>query len=210
MAKYLRRIDSDSKKFWESLDVDNWLVTDDVPPEILGGWLDQNLSIWKIGGSTEDEQKKEAEEIMFGLYTSIKKDKPEKLAYVVFDESAANPTDCLTPEHSNGKTGFQKLDTSNRHFEIKNLSGKRLCKLILNILKSHKKDCVSIFKLSEFNKRIDDMLNSSKNIGITRLSPNITSENEETSSMRSSTTTYGDTLVVRDNIVVTRSEATTS
>jgi len=199
MGRYLRKLNIENKECWERMKAkaSDWLSQGDIPPEILDGWLDQNLSIWKIEGSNTEEFKRAAEEVLFGIYYGSAKQTsqiPKQVMYLTFDESAVNDLEGITISNPNGSTGYPKLDLSKKHFEISKITGKKLCNLLLNIIQEKSCRNFEVYKKTDYQKVLDNFVNQETKTQRVIVAPNIT-------------TTVDDLLTISPTLTESRPDA---
>lgn len=142
----MRQIEPDVKRDWDvvkSVSKDK-LTLEDCEPNLLKGWTDRNPSVWDISG---DKNKPNLGAILIALCRR-KKDWKE-IAYLVFKKNTIDKAK-ITLTSSNGNTGDPKIDNSNTHYELKNITGKQLCSLIYYIIIDEFE--IGLFKKSEYDK----------------------------------------------------------
>ena len=102
---------------------------EDIPLPMLEGWLnDTNASVWKIV-----ENKFDKNQILTSLFCGTITE--EKAEYILFDESAVTLAG-LELRPSKGDTLDSRLNMSGSHHEILDLSGIKLCRLLIAISNS--------------------------------------------------------------------------
>ncbi len=146
----MRQIENAVKPQWDSLKQMERQLRPfrDCQPSMLRGWTDNNPSLWDI---SSDPDKPSLEDILVALCRT-KKDW-DKIAYLTFSKTAIYNAE-LTLTLTNGKTGDSKIDTSNTHYEIKELTAKRLCDLIYYIMQNNYE--TGYFKKTDFDKILYD------------------------------------------------------
>jgi len=129
LIRMLMNVPKPALKAWKDRVVSERNELEDIPLPMLEGWLnDANASVWKI---LDNEFGKNG--ILTSLFCgTIKEDKAE---YILFDESAVTTAE-LELKSSNGNTVDPRLNMSGSHHEILNLSGIKLCKLLIAIANS--------------------------------------------------------------------------
>ncbi|MHB1228307.1 MAG: hypothetical protein ACYC0O_12385 [Desulfurivibrionaceae bacterium] len=144
----MRQLEAEHKRLWDQLSParPEMVAASDCDPALLSGWTDRDISLWDvsaIGG------KPGLEEILVALCRRRKN--WEKISYLRFPKETVSSAG-LSLTASNGKTGSQRVDTSNTHFEIKGITGKELCTLLFNV-------CAGAFETGVFTKKqFDDIL----------------------------------------------------
>ena len=142
----MRQLDIEHFKRWERLPTpdDGLLAEQDCDPSLLNGWADRDLSLWDVSATSG---KPSLERILVALCKN--KVNFEKMGYVVFPNEVVTSAG-LALTSSNGSTGDSVVDVSRTHFEIKNLSGKKLCTLISSVAKARPK--TGIYKKTDLDK----------------------------------------------------------
>ena len=144
--RLMRQIEPDVKREWDSIKKppNNNLASEDCESNMLTGWTDKNPSVWDI---SEGKNKPNLKAILIALCRR-KKDW-EKIAYLIFKKAALDKAKVIL-EPTNGNTGDQRIDVSNTHYELKNITGKQLCSLIYYIISDEFE--TGLFKKSEYDK----------------------------------------------------------
>jgi len=138
----MRQLEAEHKKLWDQLSPPKPEMVDakDCEPALLSGWTDRDISLWDVsavGG------KPGLQEILVALCRR-KKDW-EKISYLLFPAETVCSTG-LSLTASNGNTGDQRIDISQTHFEIKGITGKKLCTLLFQV-------SISKFQTGVFTKK---------------------------------------------------------
>lgn len=134
MAEFMRKCDHSLKLYWDHA-LDNKaeiLASEDFSPQLLGAWVDNVPSIWRL-----DESRCSLEDILAAVCMTLKPwENPEqKVAYLIFDEAAVSKAGLAGKmSQTNGKTQVPDIDTSGMHFEISGLTAKGLYSLMLAII----------------------------------------------------------------------------
>lgn len=147
MAKLMRHFDfivkGDLDRFQRGAEKDKWLAAEDLPPRLLSGWCDDSPSMWLIpDGDTDPPDKLN---ILAALCRFKKKDW-DKIAYILFDKEAVADAG-FTLKLTRGNTKVSHVDECSRHFEVENLTARKVCDLVLAIIKRGYE--VGVFKESE-------------------------------------------------------------
>jgi hypothetical protein len=129
----MRQLEFENLKTWERRQAPNTImITDkDCDPALLNGWADRDISLWDV---SETDNKPGMQRILVAL-CKTKKQTWEKIGYLVFPSEAVNSVG-LTLTPSNGSTGNPQIDCSQTHFEIKEITGKKLCSLVYAVVSS--------------------------------------------------------------------------
>jgi len=154
--KLMRQIESDVKREWDavkSTSKDN-LAFEDCEPNLLKGWTDKNPSVWDISG---EKNKPSLKSILFALSRLLKSDWKE-IAYLIFPQNSIDKAKGSLVS-KNGNTSDQRINVSNTHYELKNITGKQLCSLIYYIINDEFE--TGLFKKSEYNKMVDEYVEAS-------------------------------------------------
>lgn len=139
----MRQLDIDHKKLWDQLrpPSEKLKAGTDCDPVLLSGWTDQNISLWDVSASNGKPS-------LIDILIALCRNKPqnwEKIIFLLFPADTVTASG-LTLTESNGKTGYQKIDVSKTHYELKNITGKELCTLLYHI-------SISDFKIGVFSKK---------------------------------------------------------
>lgn len=146
----MRQIDNDVKPKWDEIKNGKKFegLYEDCPPSLFKGWTDDNPSLWEI----DHPEKPDLSTILIALCRN-KKGFWEKITYLLFNKSVIDKAELnITP--TNGNTGVSSIDMSKTHYEIKDVTAKRLCTLIYHIMKSQFE--IRNFKKSEYDKILVD------------------------------------------------------
>lgn len=146
----IRLLDSKCLKHWESKKpISAQLISDrDCSPEMLSGWTEQDISLWEV---EEHEGKPSLEEILVALCLQ-KGGEWEKVMYLQFPRQVvADAGLSLTP--TKGATKNEWIDSSDTHYEIKGITGKKLIEFIYKLSTCDNRS-VGLFK----NSRLKELL----------------------------------------------------
>ncbi|MDR3629306.1 MAG: hypothetical protein P4L42_03095 [Desulfocapsaceae bacterium] len=146
----LRQIENEIKPAWDNLrskKKDNDMF-EDCEPNMLIGWTDKNPSIWDVSG---DNGKPKLEKILFALCR--RKKQWDKITYIKFKKFSIEKAG-LGLTCTNGNTSDPRIDTSNTHYEIREITAKQLCTLIYYI--SIDEFEIGIFKKADYDKILLD------------------------------------------------------
>lgn len=146
----LRQLEHEQARFWErpQTTIEPVVEEKDCDPALLSGWTDRNISLWDI---SEGNGKPGLKSILVALCKNKKN--WDKIGYVLFSGEAVTAAG-LTLTPNNGKTGDSRVDLSNTHFEIKAITGKKLCTLIHTVANGAFE--IGFFKKTEMEKIIYD------------------------------------------------------
>ncbi|MPM49930.1 hypothetical protein SDC9_96664 [bioreactor metagenome] len=128
----IRQLDFEYKNLWEKKNqvLQEMIPNSDCSPTLLSGWTDDDISLWDVSAI---DGKPDLREILHALCRN--KTNWKKICYIQFSKEAIDLSGLsLTP--SNGKTGDQRINISQTHFEIKGITAKGLSTLLFNIYKS--------------------------------------------------------------------------
>lgn len=146
--KLMRQLEAQHKKLWDQLrpPKSELIDAEDCNPELLSGWTDRDISLWDVSDSGS---KPTMVEILVAL--CHRKKEWEKVSYLIFPADTVSNAGLLLTE-SNGNTGDQRIDLSHTHFEIKNISGRKLCSFLYHV-------SISEFETGLFTRRdFDEIL----------------------------------------------------
>ena len=143
----MRQLEAEHKKLWDQLPPPKPEMVDakDCEPALLSGWTDRDLSLWDVsavGG------KPGLQDILVALCRSKKNDW-EKISYLLFPVETVSSAG-LSLTQNNGKTGDNRIDVSQTHFEIKGITGKKLCTFLFQV--STSKFETGVFKKKDLNE----------------------------------------------------------
>lgn len=160
----LRQLDLNQAKTWERRQPPNeeMFAEQDCDPTLLNGWAERDISLWDV---SETENRPGLERILIALCRN--RTNWDKIGYLVFTNEAVG-TAGLTLTPSTGSTGDPSIDQSRTHFEIKNITGKKLCSLVHAVSKSSPR--IGIFKKTEMESILYAAYQSSR----TRASARVT------------------------------------
>src|ERR1017187_2485679 len=129
LIRLLMKVPKPALRAWKETAALDPKKLEDIPLPMLEGWLnDTNASVWKIL-----ENKFDKNQILTSLFCgTITEDKAE---YILFDESAVKLAG-LELKPSSGDTLDSRLNMSGSHHEILDLSGLKLCRLLITISNS--------------------------------------------------------------------------
>jgi hypothetical protein len=129
LIRLLMKVPKPALRAWKETAALDPKKLEDIPLPMLEGWLnDSNASVWKIL-----ENKFDKNQILTSLFCgTITEDKAE---YILFDESAVKLAG-LELKPSSGDTLDSRLNMSGSHHEILDLSGLKLCRLLITISNS--------------------------------------------------------------------------
>lgn len=142
----LRELDVAHKKLWDQVSKSNPEYEDcqDCDPALLSGWTDRDISLWDV---TAEDEKPGLQKILVALCRKKTKNW-EKISFIQFPAETVSLSG-LSLTASNGKTGDQKIDLSGTHYEIKDITGKKLCTLLFHITNNDFK--MGLFKEKEYD-----------------------------------------------------------
>ena len=140
----MRQLQAEHKKLWDKLQVSppkqEMIDAKDCEPELLSGWTNRDISLWDVSATNG---KPELQEILVALCR--RKTGWDKISYLLFPAETVSSAG-LSLTASNGNTGDQKIDISQTHFEIKDITGKQLCTFLFQVSTSE-------FKTGYFTNR---------------------------------------------------------
>jgi hypothetical protein len=146
----MRQLEPEHQKLWDHLSppTPEMVAAKDCDPVLLSGWTDRDISLWDVSGVGG---KVGLRDILIALCR--KKDSSwKKISYLLFPRETVSLVG-LSLTASNGKTGTPRVDLSDTHFEIKDITGKELCTLLFHVSSSGE------FKTGIFTKKeMDDIL----------------------------------------------------
>ncbi len=159
MAKLMRHFDISAKEHWDRAGKvkAQWIADKDLPPRMLTGWSDDSPSMWIISESETEPPSKD--DILVALCRHKKG--WEKIAYIMFEEGAVVSAG-LKLRKTPGNTTVPFIDKAERHFEIENLTARKVCDLILAILERGFQ--TGVFKESECRERLYEMMDAANEL----------------------------------------------
>jgi len=129
LIRLLMKVPKPALRAWKERAALDHKKLEDIPLPMLEGWLnDTNASVWKIV-----ENKFDKNQILTSLFCGTITE--EKAEYILFDESAVTLAG-LELRPSKGDTLDSRLNMSGSHHEILDLSGIKLCRLLIAISNS--------------------------------------------------------------------------
>jgi len=152
----MRQLDFEYKVYWDKKSQlsPNMITEKDCDPTLLSGWTDHDISLWDVSAK---DGKPGLIEILFALCRNKKDWK--KISYLQFTKEAVDNTG-LTLSPTPGKTTDCRINQSNTHFEIKDITGKELCTLLFNVYNGN--FVTGIFTKAQYDKILYDLYDNTE------------------------------------------------